>query len=115
MKYSILNPLTHIFNLSFKQGEFPDTMKLSEIISLFKTGHRDQMINYRPISLLITLSKLLEKSMYTQLYNFVTKHNIFYNKQYGFGVGIPVNKPFRIYMVKFYKIKIMESRQLLYT
>ena len=87
IKYSILNPLTHIFNLSFKQGEFPEAMKLSEIIPLFKKGRRDLMVNYRPISLLITLSKLLEKCMYTQLCNFVNKYNIFYSKQYGFQSG----------------------------
>ena len=41
----------HIFNLSLKQGEFPEAMKLSEVIPLFKKGHRDQMINYRPIKI----------------------------------------------------------------
>ena len=59
-------------------------MKLSEVIPLFKRGARDQMENYRPISLLITISKILEKCMYTRLYNFLDKHNIFYEKQYGF-------------------------------
>ena len=77
----------HIFNLSFKQGVFPDAMKLSEIVPLFKKGCKDLMVNYRPISLLITLLKLLEKCMYSRLYNFVTKYNIFYNKQYGFRNG----------------------------
>ena len=84
IKYSISKPLTHLFNLSFKNGEFPETMKLSKVIPLYKKVHKDQMINYRPISLLITLSKLLEKCMYTRLYNFITKNNIFYSKQYGF-------------------------------
>lgn len=42
------------------------------------------MENYRPISLLIKLSKLLEKCMYTWLYNFLNKNNILYDKQYGF-------------------------------
>ena len=42
------------------------------------------MLNYRPISLLITLSKLLEKCMYTCLYKFITKITFFYKRQYGF-------------------------------
>ena len=42
------------------------------------------MENYRPISLLITLSKLLEKCIYKCLYNSINKNNIFYSKQYGF-------------------------------
>ena len=84
IKYSILKPLTHIFNLSITSGVFPANMKLSEIIPLYKKGSKDQMNNYRPISLLITISKLLEKCMYTRLYKFIAKNNIFFNKQYGF-------------------------------
>ena len=84
IKHTILNPLTHIFNLSLMSGVFPENMKLSEIIPLYKKGPKDQMLNYRPILLLITLSKLLEKCMYTRLYKFMTKNNIFYEGQYGF-------------------------------
>ena len=84
IKYSILKPLAHIFNLSIVSGVFPANMKLSEIIPLYKKGTKDLMNNYRPISLLLTISKLLGKCMYTRLYKFITKNNIFYNKQYGF-------------------------------
>ena len=42
------------------------------------------VINYRPISLLITISKLLEKIVYIRVYSFLEKHNILYNSQYGF-------------------------------
>ena len=59
-------------------------MKLAEVIPLFKKGLKDQMENYRPISLLITISKSLEKCIYKRLYNFLDKNNIFYEKQYGF-------------------------------
>ena len=59
-------------------------MKLSEIVPLYKKGPKDQMINYRPISLLITISKLLEKCMYPCLYKFIVKNNFFYKRQYGF-------------------------------
>ena len=84
IKFAITVPLTKIFNLSISTGEFPENMKLSEVIPLFKKGALDLMINYRPISLLITISKLLEKCMYKCLYNFINKNNIFYSKQYGF-------------------------------
>ena len=87
IKYSIIHPLLHIFNLSLKLGVFPDAMKVSEIIPLFKKGQKDLMVNYRPISLLITLSKILEKCMYSHIYKFVTNNNIFYNRQYGFRSG----------------------------
>ena len=84
IKHAIKIPLTKIFNLSISTGEFPENMKLAEVIPLFKKGAIDIMENYRPISLLITISKLLEKSIYKRLYNFISNNNIFYSKQYGF-------------------------------
>ena len=59
-------------------------MKLAEILPLYKKGERYYMENYRPISLLITVSKLFEKCVYSRIYRFLDKHNIFYEKQYGF-------------------------------
>ena len=84
IKHAITTPLAKIFNLSISTGEFPENMKLAEVIPLFKKGALDIMENYRPISLLITLSKLLEKCIYKHLYNFFNINNIFYSKQYGF-------------------------------
>ena len=60
IKYAIITPLTHIFNLSINNGKFPEKMKVADIIPLFKKGAKDLVINYRLISLLITMSKLLE-------------------------------------------------------
>ena len=59
-------------------------MKIAEIIPLFKRGAKHLIENYRPISLLITLSKLLEKCMYQGVYKFLNINNIFFKKQYGF-------------------------------
>ena len=59
-------------------------MKLAEIIPLYKKGAKNEVTNYRPISLLITMSKLLEKCMYKRLYKFLSNNDIFYKKQYGF-------------------------------
>ena len=50
-----------IFNQSIATGVFPDKMKIAEVIPLYKGKQRDYMINYRPISLLMTISKLLER------------------------------------------------------
>ena len=55
---SISYPLTHIFNQSIAQGVFLDSMKLTEVIPLCKGKSMDAVENYRPISLLITISKL---------------------------------------------------------
>ena len=48
----IVNPLVHIFNLSFASGIFPSEMKTAKVIPLFKRGNRSHLSNYRPISLL---------------------------------------------------------------
>ena len=84
LRTSITFPLCHIFNASLIEGSFPDRMKVAEIILLYKGKEMDRMINYRPISLLITLSKLLEKIMYRRLYSYLECNNILYNSQYGF-------------------------------
>ena len=65
LRTSITFPLCHILNCSLMEGSFPERMKKAEVIPLYKGKDIDNMINYQPISLLITLSKLLEKIMHT--------------------------------------------------
>ena len=59
---SITQPLTIVFNRSLTEGKFPDLMKLADIVPIHKSKEKYLTTNYRPISLLITISKLLEKS-----------------------------------------------------
>jgi hypothetical protein len=54
-------PLCHIFNLSLNSGDFPSKLKNSRIVPIFKAGNSENCDNYRPISLLSSLSKVLEK------------------------------------------------------
>ena len=61
-------------------------MKLAEVVPLYKGKSRLEPGNYRPISLLPTISKILEKIMYKRTYNFLTENNQFYHSQYGFRV-----------------------------
>ena len=81
---SISYPLKLIFNQSITQGMFPESMKLVEVIPTYKGKCMDFVENYRPISLLITISKVLEKIIYTRVYNYIEKHKILFNSQYGF-------------------------------
>ena len=81
---SLLYLLGIIFNQSIATGCFPDMMKVAEIIPLYKGKEEDQVINYRPVSLLMTISKILEKIIYNRVFKFLTKHNILYDSQYGF-------------------------------
>ena len=80
----VVEPLQLIFNKSLELGVFPDRMKIAKVIPLFKSKSRELASNYRPISLLLTLSKILEKIMYTRVYNFLDQTNQLYISQYGF-------------------------------
>ena len=81
---NILLALSHIFNLSISKGEFIDCFKLATVCPVFKKGNSNNINNYRPVSLLSNISKLLEKVMYNRLYSFLEKQNLFYNYQFGF-------------------------------
>ena len=83
IKDYILEPLVSIFNNSLMKGIFPESMKHSEIVPLYRSGVKNQTTNYRPISLLITISKILEKIMYSRVYDFLNENQI-YKSQYGF-------------------------------
>ena len=76
-------PLAIIYNTSLPTGVFLSRMKHADIVSLYKSGPRNISTNYRPISLLITLSKILEKIVYARIYNFLNLDQI-YVSQYGF-------------------------------
>ena len=84
---SIVEPLNIVFNKSMEEGVFPTEMKKTDTVPLYKSKDKDDKNNYRPISLLLTVSKLLEKIMYSRTYNFLTKYNQIYSSQYGFRTG----------------------------
>ena len=83
--FDIIKPiLQHIFNLSILEGKFPDELKIAKVTPVFKAGDKTDPGNYRPISVLSCLSKILEKIMYNRLYDYLTKNNILFKKQFGF-------------------------------
>ena len=77
-------PLCRIFNMSLKQGVFPDSMKLAKTIPLFKAGEQLLADNYRPISLLPVISKILEKHVYHCQNEHLELNDIMYSRQFGF-------------------------------
>ena len=84
LKDLIVPSLCLLFNRSLQESCFPDRMKLAEVIPLHKGKEKSLPTNYRPISLLLTLSKLLEKVVYKRTYNFLNSTHQIYNSQYGF-------------------------------
>jgi hypothetical protein len=81
---SIAIPLALIFNLSLSNGQFPTKLKKCCVIPIFKSGNAEECDNYRPISLLSSISKVLEKIVATKLTDHLLNNNLLYQHQYGF-------------------------------
>ena len=81
---TITPSLTHIINQSLSIGIFPDCLKITKVIPLFKKGDEHILDNYRPISLLPAISKVFEKIVFNQLYQYFTDNDLIFTSQYGF-------------------------------
>ena len=84
LKNEISKQLADLFNLSFMTGVFPSVLKTAKVVPVFKKDSKLDYSNYRPISLLSNIEKILEKLMYKRLYTFLNNNNIIYNLQFGF-------------------------------
>ena len=83
----INEPLKHLFNLSLENGIFPEKMKIAKVMPLCKNGDSENITNYRPISVLLCFSKVLEHIMYNRLYQYLCEEKLLYSKQFGFQKG----------------------------
>ena len=81
---SISKYLSNLVNLSFNTGTFPDKLKIAKVKPLFKCGKTDDPINYRPISILPTFSKVFEKAAAVRLIKYLESCNIISQSQHGF-------------------------------
>ena len=70
------------FNLSFELGKFPSLLKLVKVIPIFK--NKNSTHNYRPISLLSNIDKILEKIVHKRIISFFEVNNVFFTRQFGF-------------------------------
>ena len=80
----ILPPLKHIFNQSLATGTLPTKFKIAKVIPVFKSGDALDPSNYRPISLLSTFSKILEKIVHNRLFTYLDTHSLLSTQQFGF-------------------------------
>lgn len=65
-------------------GQFRDILKSAKTIPVFKKGSRLQVCNYRPISLLSNINKILENLVFSRLYSFLEEYKVIYSLQFGF-------------------------------
>ena len=82
-----ITPLTYIINLSISQGHFPDELKLAKVIPIYKSGDKQSIENYRPISVLSFFSKKIRKIVANYVLIFLDQHAILYDHQFGFRRG----------------------------
>ena len=84
IKEIIAEPLTAIINQTLNTGIFPDSLKISKVMPLFKKVNPEHFSNYRRISLLPSLSKIFEKTILLQLSDYLERNDLISASQYGF-------------------------------
>jgi len=80
----IISPLTYICNSIFNNGIFPDRLKYAVVTPVYKKGSKQNISNYRPISILPSFSKVVEKLIYNRLYKHFEINDILTQNQFGF-------------------------------
>ena len=83
----IIPALTHIINLSIKSKSFPSIWKKGKVTPIFKVGNNTMPRNYRPITILCAVSKVLERIVHEQLYAFLRTGGQLVGSQSGFRKG----------------------------
>ena len=80
----IVLPLSHLINLSITTKTVPIDFNTARVVPLFKKGDRNFEGNYRPVSILPVVSKILERIVYNQVNEYLNRHSIIFKLQSGF-------------------------------
>ena len=76
--------LTDIFNSCIESGTYPNKLKIARVIPIYKSGNKNEISNFRPISTLPNLNKVFEKVIYKRLIDFVLSNSLLSEYQFGF-------------------------------
>ena len=98
----IITPLHYLINLSLETGYVPCEFKVAKVVPVYKDGDKHNYNNYRPISLLSSFSKLMEKVVARQIIGFLNFHNLLYKHQYGFRANHNCSHPVLHFTDKIY-------------
>ena len=80
----ICHSLAYICNLSLRTSAFPANWKIAKVTPIFKAGDKSDISNYRPISVLPIISKIIERAVHNQLYSYLTSKGLLSANQSGF-------------------------------
>ena len=101
--YPWLSPPLKLFNLSLETGFVPAQICSSKITPVFKEGCKNLYTNYRPIIVISSIGKLLEKVVFSQLDNFLSANSVLTPNQFGFRRGHNVSHPLLLFNNKVFK------------
>ena len=73
-----------LINKSLRDGVFPSSLKLAKVLPLHKNGSKDDVNNYRPISLLVVWNKIFERVVFNRIFNYLEEHSYINENQFGF-------------------------------
>lgn len=76
--------LSQLINTTFKTGIYPECLKIAKVTPIHKSGNKKETANYRPISVLPTLSKIYEKALLHRLECYLRDNNKIHRNQFGF-------------------------------
>ncbi len=76
--------ISQAINTIFSSDSFPDFLKIATVTPIYKSGDNTHYCNYRPISVLPILSKIVERCLFDRMLSFINKNNIYSNEQFGF-------------------------------
>ena len=106
---TVTKPLHILINRSLAECTFPSLWEKPVVMPLFKKGSPDAPSNYRPISLISTVGKLMERVVYKHLYNFSALTILSINCSLDFCQAIPQYSSLLISIIKFVKVLILNS------
>ena len=85
--HTIVSSLTRLINLSLSHAKVPSLWKKANVIPLFKKGKREDINNYRPVSLLSCTSKIFERVVFKHIFDYIRDHKLISKHQSGFQTG----------------------------
>ena len=85
--YILAPVISELFNIRIMEGIFPICLKIGRVIPIFKSGKKDQMTNYRPITTLPVLAKVFEKLSHKRMMCLISRFNLLNTNQFGFLAG----------------------------
>ena len=106
--------ITDIFNFSLETEVFPDDLKVGKVAPVYKSGDKDDLNNYRPISVLPTVATVFEKVLYGQIYDHFTSNKLLGNQQFGFrtlhSTALALSECTSNWWLKIHKLQTLQNK-----